>query len=99
MSTLNIFAIHSAVGNNGNAEGIHMRTHSVFMALPLVLTATLAMAQSMQWDEESCRQVMLGYKDGAEVSQKVAEYREKIKAGDILLEKVIRLITMLTFST
>lgn len=54
----------------------------LFSTLALLGAGVNASAQTMQWNEETCRQVMLGFKDAAEVSEKVLELRAKTKAGD-----------------
>ncbi|TLX16600.1 hypothetical protein [Rhizobium sp. MHM7A] len=59
-----------------------MRKIVVAGLLALLTTSAGAQVSNEKWNEESCAQAMLGFKNPDDLSQKVAEYRAKIAGGD-----------------
>jgi hypothetical protein len=60
-----------------------MRKIIVLASLSIAFaTTTAAQAQNGEWNEQTCKQAMLGFKDEDALRQNVKDLREKIAQGD-----------------
>lgn len=62
---------------------IRMRTAIILGSIILAFaTSATANVQNEQWNDETCKQALLGFKDQDALSQTVKDLRNKISAGD-----------------